>query len=170
MKIGLLLNNQSQLPADLVKNLDGQMAMVRAARDGGWDAFLASMHYLNDGDVVALQQVPLLARLQAEAGDMTMGVAIFLLNLHNPAYTAETMATLDVNLMHAVRTIRAAVPHMKGRDHASIVIVSSISGWKPGPRAQYGAAEDDEILLATSLAWDLAAEQQRGNTVSAGSN
>jgi alkanesulfonate monooxygenase SsuD/methylene tetrahydromethanopterin reductase-like flavin-dependent oxidoreductase (luciferase family) len=26
---------------------------------------------------------------------MTMGVAIFLLNLHNPVYTAETMATLD---------------------------------------------------------------------------
>ncbi|MCH8078105.1 MAG: LLM class flavin-dependent oxidoreductase [SAR324 cluster bacterium] len=96
MKIGIILNNQSHLPADLVKNLDGQMAMVRAARDGGWDAFLASMHYLNDGDVVALQQVPLLARLQAEAGDMTMGVAIFLLNLHNPVYTAETMATLDV--------------------------------------------------------------------------
>lgn len=96
MKIGIILNNQHHLPADMVRSLDEQMAMVRQARDTGWDAFLASMHYLYNGDVVALQQVPLLARLQAEAGEMAMGVAIFLLNLHNPVYTAETMATLDV--------------------------------------------------------------------------
>jgi len=96
MKIGIILNNMHSLPTDLVRLLDEQIEMVHAARDGGWDAFLASMHYLNDGNLVALQQVPLLARLQAEAGDMTMGVAIFLLNLHNPVYTAETMATLDV--------------------------------------------------------------------------
>ena len=81
----------------------------------------------------------------------------------------EWMATLDVNLMHAVRTIRASVPHMKGRDHASIVIVSSISGWKPGPRAQYGAAKAAEIFLASSLAWDLAADHIRVNTVCPGS-
>ncbi len=70
----------------------------------------------------------------------------------------EWMATLDVNLLHAVRTIRAAVPHMRGRQDPSIVIVSSISGWKPGPRAQYGAAKAAEIFLASALAWDLAAD------------
>ena len=96
IKIGIIVNNQSHLPADMMENLDGQIAMVREARDGGWDAFLASMHYLNDGNIAAMQQVPLLGRLQAEAGEMTMGVGIFLLNLHNPVYTAETMATLDI--------------------------------------------------------------------------
>lgn len=96
MKIGIILNNSHHLPVDMARSLEEQLAMVRSARDGGWDAFLASMHYLSDGEIVALQQVPLLARLQAEAGEMTMGVAIFLLNLHNPVYTAETMATLDV--------------------------------------------------------------------------
>ncbi|MBI3993667.1 MAG: LLM class flavin-dependent oxidoreductase [Candidatus Lambdaproteobacteria bacterium] len=96
MKIAIIVNNQHHLPADLVRSLDEQIAMVRLARDEGWDGFMASMHYLHDGDVVAMQQVPLLARLQAEAGEMSMGVAIFLLNLHNPVYTAETMATLDV--------------------------------------------------------------------------
>ncbi|HUJ75774.1 MAG TPA: LLM class flavin-dependent oxidoreductase, partial [bacterium] len=68
----------------------------RLARDCGWDAFLASMHYLPEGDVQELQQVPVLARMQAEAGQMTMAVAVFLLNLHNPVYAAETLASLDV--------------------------------------------------------------------------
>jgi alkanesulfonate monooxygenase SsuD/methylene tetrahydromethanopterin reductase-like flavin-dependent oxidoreductase (luciferase family) len=80
----------------MVAALDEQAAIVRLARDRGWDSFLASMHYLVGGDVQQLQQVPLLARLQAEAGDMTMGVAVFLLPLHNPVYAAETLATLDV--------------------------------------------------------------------------
>ena len=46
---------------------------------------------------------------------------------------------------------------------------SSISGWKPGPRAQYGAAKAAEIFLASSLAWDLAADHIRVNTVCPGS-
>lgn len=81
----------------------------------------------------------------------------------------EWMATIDVNLMHSVRTIRAAVPHMKGKDHASIIIVSSISGWKPGPQAQYGVAKAAEIFLASSLMWDLAGDNIRVNTVCPGS-
>lgn len=81
----------------------------------------------------------------------------------------EWLATIDVNLMHSVRTIRAAVPHMKGKDHASIIIVSSISGWKPGPRAQYGAAKAAEIFLSSSLVWDLAGDNIRVNTVCPGS-
>lgn len=96
MKIGIVLNNQMPNAADMVSCLDEQRAMVRLARDGGWHSVLISMHYLTDGDVQEMQQVPLLARLAADAGEMTLGVAIFLLNLHNPVYTAETMATLDV--------------------------------------------------------------------------
>jgi len=40
--------------------------------------------------------VPYLARLAADAGDMTLGVGLLLLPLHNPVYTAETIATLDM--------------------------------------------------------------------------
>ena len=40
--------------------------------------------------------MPFLARLAAEAGEMTLGLGILLLNLHNPVYTAETVASLDV--------------------------------------------------------------------------
>jgi 3-oxoacyl-[acyl-carrier protein] reductase len=81
----------------------------------------------------------------------------------------EWLATMDVNLMHSVRAIRAAVPHMKERGGGSIVIVSSISGLKPGPHAQYGAAKAAEIFLASAMAWELAEHRIRVNTLSPGS-
>ena len=80
----------------------------------------------------------------------------------------EWSETLDLNLLHSVRAIRAAVPYMKERG-GSIVIVSSISGWKPGPQAQYGTAKAAEIFLASSLAWELAPYNIRVNAVSPGS-
>lgn len=79
------------------------------------------------------------------------------------------MATLDLNLMHSVRTIRAALPHLKERETSSVVMVSSISGWKPGPKAQYGSSKAAEIFLASSLALELAPHSVRVNTVSPGS-
>jgi len=81
----------------------------------------------------------------------------------------ECMATLDINLLHTVRTIRATVPLMAGKGGGSIVIVSSISGWKPGPVAQYGAAKAAEIFLASTLAWELSLQRIRVNTVCPGS-
>ncbi|HLZ28222.1 MAG TPA: SDR family NAD(P)-dependent oxidoreductase [Chloroflexota bacterium] len=77
--------------------------------------------------------------------------------------------TFDLNLFHAVRAIRAAVPHMQRAGGGSIVSIASISGWKPGPRAQYGAAKAGEIFLAGALAWELGPQRIRVNTVSPGS-
>ena len=77
--------------------------------------------------------------------------------------------TFDLNLFHAVRAIRAAVPHMTARGGGSAVTISSISGWKPAPKAQYGAAKAGEIFLAGALAWELAPQRIRVNTVSPGS-
>jgi 3-oxoacyl-[acyl-carrier protein] reductase len=77
--------------------------------------------------------------------------------------------TFDLNLFHAVRSIRAAVPHMQARGGGSVVTISSISGWKPGPTAQYGAAKAGEIFLAGALAYELAPLRIRVNTVSPGS-
>jgi 3-oxoacyl-[acyl-carrier protein] reductase len=81
----------------------------------------------------------------------------------------EWLRTFDLNTFHAVRTIRAAVPHLAARGGGSIVIIASISGWKPGPRAQYGAAKAAEIFLSSALAWELAPQRIRVNTVSPGS-
>ena len=79
------------------------------------------------------------------------------------------LQTFELNLFHAVRAIRAAVPHMARRGGGSAVSIASISGWKPAPRAQYGAAKAGEIFLAGALAWELAADRIRVNTVSPGS-
>ncbi len=96
MKVGLFLTNQQRLDTDMVKALDEQIAMTHAARDHGWDSLFSGQHYLNEGDNKQLQLVPFLARLIPEAGDMTTGLGVLLLNLHNPVYTAETVATLDI--------------------------------------------------------------------------
>jgi 3-oxoacyl-[acyl-carrier protein] reductase len=77
--------------------------------------------------------------------------------------------TFDLNLFHAVRAIRAAVPHFERRGGGSIVTIASVSGMKPGPKAQYGAAKAGEIFLAGALAWELAPKRIRVNTVSPGS-
>lgn len=77
--------------------------------------------------------------------------------------------TLNLNLLHAVNAIRAATPHMKGRGGGSVLITASISGWKPAPRAQYGAAKAAEIYLARALAQELAPHRIRVNAISPGS-
>ncbi|MFM9938443.1 MAG: LLM class flavin-dependent oxidoreductase [Hyphomicrobiaceae bacterium] len=96
MQVGLFITNQQTLDRDMVSALDDQLVMVRHARDRGWDSLLTGQHYLNEGNNKQLQLVPFLARLIAEAGEMRVGTGILLLNLHNPVYTAETIATLDV--------------------------------------------------------------------------
>lgn len=77
--------------------------------------------------------------------------------------------TFDLNLFHAVRALRAAVPHMRARGGGSAVVISSISGWKPAPRTQHGSAKAAEIFLSSGLAWELGKDRIRVNTVSPGS-
>ena len=96
MTMGLFTTNQQHLDTDMVQALEGQIEMVHAARDGGWDSLFSGQHYLNEGNNKQLQLVPFLTRLMPEAGDMTTGLGILLVNLHNPVYIAETVATLDI--------------------------------------------------------------------------
>lgn len=96
MKLGLFVTNQQHLDTDMVKALDEQIAMVHAARDGGWDSLFTGQHYLNEGNNKQLQMVPFMTRLIPEAGEMTTGLGVLLLNLHNPVYVAETVASMDV--------------------------------------------------------------------------
>lgn len=77
--------------------------------------------------------------------------------------------TFELNVGHATRAIRAAVPHLRQSGAGAVVIVSSISGWKPAPKAQYGAAKAAEIYVASALARELAPENIRVNAVSPGS-
>ncbi len=95
MRVGIFLTNQHPVGRDMVRGLDEQLAMLHAARDAGWDSAWVPQHYLSDG-VAMLQPAPYLARLAADAGDMTLGLGIMLLALHNPLDVAETVASLDV--------------------------------------------------------------------------
>jgi alkanesulfonate monooxygenase SsuD/methylene tetrahydromethanopterin reductase-like flavin-dependent oxidoreductase (luciferase family) len=96
MKVGLFTTNQQHLDTDMVEALDDQIRMVHHVRDGGWDSLFSGQHYLNEGNNKQLQLVPFLTRLMPEAGEMTTGLGILLVNLHNPVYIAETIATLDI--------------------------------------------------------------------------
>ncbi len=77
--------------------------------------------------------------------------------------------TLQVNLVHAARLIRAALPYLEKSDAPSALIVASISGSRPGPRPQYGAAKAAEISLAAALGRELGPKGIRVNTISPGS-
>jgi 3-oxoacyl-[acyl-carrier protein] reductase len=77
--------------------------------------------------------------------------------------------TYDLNVFHAVRTTRLALPHFQKRGGGSVVIISSISGWLPGGYPQYGTAKAAEIFLARELAVALAEHSVRVNTVCPGS-
>ena len=85
------------------------------------------------------------------------------------ATDADWRATLDINLMHAVRSIRAAVPLMRDSGGGSVVIVSSISGIRESVPAQYGVAKSAQIFLAGSLSLELAQYNIRVNCVAPGS-
>src|SRR6202040_2898218 len=77
MKVGIFLTCQYPPGSDMVAALEAQYVMTRLARDRGWDAVATGQHYLSEG-MRQIQLVPFLARLAAEAGDMT-GIAGVLL-------------------------------------------------------------------------------------------
>jgi alkanesulfonate monooxygenase SsuD/methylene tetrahydromethanopterin reductase-like flavin-dependent oxidoreductase (luciferase family) len=94
MKIGIFLTGQHPPQSDVIAELEGQFAMARLARDRGWDAVATGQHYLSEG-VRQLQLIPFLARLAAEAGEMTGIAGVLLAALHNPVEVAECVASLD---------------------------------------------------------------------------
>ena len=81
----------------------------------------------------------------------------------------EWLGTFDMNLFHAIRASRAAVPFMRKRGGGSIVTIASISGYKPLPASQYGTAKAAEIFLSGSVALELGPSNIRVNTVCPGS-
>lgn len=78
-------------------------------------------------------------------------------------------ASLTVDVMHTVRLVRAAMPHLERSDAASIIAISSVSGresdFASGP---YGTAKTAIIGYVQGLAMQLADQGIRANTVSPG--
>ncbi|CCB75533.1 MULTISPECIES: SDR family NAD(P)-dependent oxidoreductase [Streptomycetaceae] len=84
--------------------------------------------------------------------------------------TAEDWATTwALNAGHFARLTACATSHLRAAGGGSIVVVSSISGWKPGPQAQYGASKAAQLHMVSSLARELGPHGIRVNAVSPGS-
>lgn len=77
--------------------------------------------------------------------------------------------TFQLNVGHAVSLLRAATPFLAQSSLAAAVLISSISGSKPAPRAQYGVSKAGLIYLAAALARELSRQRIRVNAVSPGS-
>jgi len=95
VKFGLILNTQFVAGEDPVQKVRDAVEQVRAARDNGFDSVCVSHHYLLTPFQMP-QPLPLIGRLAAESGPMSVITNIFLLTIHTPAYVAEQVATLDV--------------------------------------------------------------------------
>jgi 3-oxoacyl-[acyl-carrier protein] reductase len=78
-------------------------------------------------------------------------------------------ASLNVDLMHTVRLVRAAMPHLERSQAPSIIAISSVSGresdFASGP---YGTAKTAIVGYINGLALQLAEKGIRANTVSPG--
>jgi 3-oxoacyl-[acyl-carrier protein] reductase len=75
----------------------------------------------------------------------------------------------EVDMMHTVRVVNAALPHLEKSKSGSIVIISSVSGREvdfTGPA--YGAFKAALIHYAQRLAFQLAPKMIRVNAVSPG--
>jgi len=76
---------------------------------------------------------------------------------------------LTINFMAAVRTMRAALPHLLERDASSIVTIASVNAFLPDPGVvDYSAAKGALSNLCKSLSKEYASRGVRINTVSPG--
>jgi len=86
-----------------------------------------------------------------------------------PDEPANWQASFDVDMMHTVRLVNAAMPHLERSDAASIVTISSVSAreidFAAGP---YGVFKAAIIHYTQGLAYQLAAKGIRANSLSPG--
>lgn len=93
MELGLQLNTTAPAGTDMRTYLSEMLDRVRLAQDAGFDVVSVGQHYLFGNP--KFQPIPLLGRLAAESGKMTLATGILILPLHHPIEIAEQVATLD---------------------------------------------------------------------------
>lgn len=82
---------------------------------------------------------------------------------------AEWAHVLDVNVIGIARVTRAALPHLRRSEHASVVNVSSaVAGVGVKLRALYAATKGAVNALTLAMAADLIADRIRVNAVAPG--
>jgi NAD(P)-dependent dehydrogenase (short-subunit alcohol dehydrogenase family) len=121
---------------------------------------------LNVADKTALQ------RFIADSAQALGGIDILVANVSALALQDDEESwskTFDVDMMHTVQSVNAALPFLEKSKHPSIVIISSVSGREidfTGPA--YGAMKAALIHYAQRLAYQHAPKMIRVNAVSPG--
>ena len=115
---------------------------------------------------------PALTSWLADAAQELGGLDILVANVSALAIEGTEEAWrkgFEIDMMHTVRAVNAAMPYLEQSDAASIVVISSVSGvetdFAAGP---YGAFKAALINYAKGLSSQLAAKGIRVNTVSPG--
>ena len=124
------------------------------------------------GSVVDVGDGEALAQWVEQSAETLGGLDVIVANvsaLAIPDTEENWQASLNVDLMHTVRLVRAAMPYLERSEAASIIAVSSVSGresdFASGP---YGTAKTAIIGYIHGLAMQLADKDIRANTVSPG--
>jgi 3-oxoacyl-[acyl-carrier protein] reductase len=124
------------------------------------------------GAVVDVGDGEALAAWVQSAADANGGLDVVVANvsaLAIPDTEENWQLSLNVDLMHTVRLVRAALPHLERSDAASVIAISSVSGresdFASGP---YGTAKTAIVGYVHGLAVQLAGKGIRANVVSPG--
>ncbi len=158
-----LLADEGANVAVCARNPDEVAATVAALKAKGVAAFGATADVANKA---ALES------FVADAAKALGGLDIVVANVSALAVQDNEEAwgkAFETDMMHTVRVVNAALPHLETSKHGSIVIVSSVSGREvdfTGPA--YGAFKAALIHYAQRLAFQLAPKTIRVNAVSPG--
>jgi 3-oxoacyl-[acyl-carrier protein] reductase len=124
------------------------------------------------GSTLDVGDADALAAWVEESADAFGGLDVVVANvsaLAIPDTEENWQASLNVDLMHTVRLVRAAMPHLERSKTACIIAISSVSGresdFASGP---YGTAKTAIVGYISGLALQLAEKGIRANSVSPG--
>ncbi|MEQ9639699.1 MAG: SDR family NAD(P)-dependent oxidoreductase [Alphaproteobacteria bacterium] len=142
----------------------GEVAATVASLEGQGVTAMGSAVDVGDGDA--------LRAWVADSADKLGGIDIVVANVSALAIGADEESwqkSFGVDLMHTVRMVEAAMPHLERSQAGSIVTISSVSGrevdFAAGP---YGTMKAALIHYTQGLANQLAGKGIRANTVSPG--
>lgn len=129
------------------------------------------------GDAVDVTEASDLAMFVGAAAGALGGLDLVVANAgggHGDPALAETSAhdwreTFDLNPTHAATLLTASLPHLRRSRHAAALIIASVSGSRPQPKAQYAAAKAAQISMARSFGRELGPAGIRVNALSPGS-
>ena len=124
------------------------------------------------GSTVDVADAAALAAWVEQSADAFGGLDVVVANvsaLAIPDTEENWELSLNVDVMHTVRLVKAALPHLEKSEAAAIIAISSVSGresdFASGP---YGTAKTAIIGYVHGLAMQLAPQGIRANTVSPG--